>query len=129
MNIPVEQKRKFRQFVKDNKQNLAALCLALGEEWGNTKDCLGIDFFPQPHFVRCSREAIETLNQKVDSKIQEILGILDGYKPNEEIAIIIIDKSQIELIHYNVESYSEELSTDIDSLIRLLETQMQKLIV
>jgi hypothetical protein len=128
MTIP-DQKRKLNQFVRENKESLTALALALQSEWGETKDCLGIDLLPKPHFVRCSREAIETLNQKVDSKIQEILGILDGYKRSEEIAIMAIGRPEIDLIHYKIEGEPLDSPDNLDSLIQLLETRMQELFV
>jgi len=126
MVIP-NQKRLLNQFVQQNKTELSHLALALRKEWGESNDCLGIDLLPRPHFVRCNREAIETLNLKVDSKIQEILGILDGYNPDEEIVIIAIGKSEIELIYYKIENFSEPSGNSIDNLIQLLEARMSEI--
>jgi hypothetical protein len=35
-------------------------------------------------------------------KIQEILGILDNYNHQEEVAIIAINQGQIKLIYYHI---------------------------
>ncbi len=121
------QKRKLNQFVRENKSDLTDLTLSLRKEWGETKDFLGIDLLPRPHFVRCTREALETLNQKVDSKIQEILGILDGYKSNEEIVIIAIGKGEIDLIYYEVDFSKVSSPNNLDELIEILETKMTEI--
>ncbi len=126
------QNEKLEQFVQENKEALAALSWGLKEEWGETKDSLGIDLLPRPHFIRCSREALEKLNQRVESKIQEVLGILDGYQPSQEVAIVAIGKGKIKLIHYRVECPPavslQQLQGDLDSLIQRLEKRMNELI-
>ncbi len=113
------------RFVEENQADLAALAWALKLEWGETKDVLGIDIKPTPHFVRCSREAIETLNRNVGRKIQEILGIIDGYKPEKEVVIIGIGEGQIKLIYFEPDLFPpqcyEKLNPDIDKLIPSLE--------
>jgi len=59
------------QFVQENQQELAGLMWGLLSEWGeDAQETLGIDLKPQPHFVCCSREALEKLNRKVNCKIQ-----------------------------------------------------------
>ncbi len=80
------------EFAKANRPNLAALAWGFRQEWADTDNHLGIDLEPQPHFVSCAKDAVEKLNQRVDSKLQEILGILDGYDPETEVAIIAIAK-------------------------------------
>ncbi|MEA5510030.1 hypothetical protein VB715_09665 [Crocosphaera sp. UHCC 0190] len=118
------------RFVQENSGSLAALSWGLLAEWGDSRDALGIDLQPQPHFVRCSRPAIEELNRKVDRKIQEILGILDGYNPQEEVAILAMSQGQIKLIHYRSEPTPpqcfDEKKQDLDSLIQELETIMSQ---
>jgi hypothetical protein len=116
------------RFVQENQLLLAALVWGLRQEWGENQAILGIDFKPQPHFVCCSRGAIEELNRQVDNKIQEILGILDGYNPEQEIAIISIGSGQIKLIYCQTEPPPPvcfaQLDTDIDSVIQQLEMRM-----
>ena len=116
-------------FVRDYKKQLAALAWGLQQEWGgldNLDTILGIDLKPKPHFVKCSREAIEQLNYKTNGQLQEILGLIDGYKPEEEVLIIAIGDGQIKLIHFQVEPAPpicfQEAEEDIDTLIASLET-------
>ena len=115
-------------FVEDNQRSLAALAWGLLQEWGNDKDTLGIDLQPQPHFVRCSRQAIEELNRKVRRQIQEVLGVLDGYNPREEVVIIVIAKGQIKLINFKPDPFPpicfEKISSTLDELIKNLEGLM-----
>ena len=118
------------EFAKANRPELAALAWGFRQEWADTENHLGIDLEPQPHFVSCPRDAVEKLNQRVDSKLQEILGILDGYYPEIEVAIIAIAKGQIKLIYFQPDPSPSEcfenLGSDLDSLILDLETKLQK---
>lgn len=132
---PDDTKNEWRyqldQFVQENQQSLAALAWGLLQEWGdNSKDALGIDLIPKPHFVCCSRESIEKFNRKVNNQIQEILGVLDGYKPEEEVVIIVIGEGQIKLINFKPEPSPpvcfEQTKMDIDKLIILLEKLMSE---
>lgn len=116
------------KFVQENQQELAALAWGLWQEWGaDTQDVLGIDLKPQPHFVCCPRTAIEELNQSVDRKIQEILGIIDGYNPEEEVVLIGLGEG-IKLICFQPKlppsKCFEKLAQDIDNLIKSLEAKM-----
>ena len=52
-------------FVQDYQPQLTALAWGLQEEWGNDGSILGIDLKPQPHFVPCSPELLQTLNRRV----------------------------------------------------------------
>jgi len=117
-------------FVKANRLSLAALAWGFRQEWADTENHLGLDLEPQPHFVSCPRDAIEKLNQRVDSKLQEILGILDGYNPETEVAIMAIAKGQIKLIYFQPDPSPSECfvnaGSDLDSLILDLETKLQK---
>jgi hypothetical protein len=118
------------EFTKANRHQLAALAWGFHQEWTDMENHLGIDLEPQPHFVSCPRDAVEKLNQRVDSKLQEILGILDGYDPETEVAIMAIAKGQIKLIYFQPDPSPSEcfenLGSDLDSLILELETKLQK---
>jgi hypothetical protein len=117
------------QFVEENQQELAGLMWGLLSEWGeDSQETLGIDLKPQPHFICCSREALEKLNRKVNHKIQEMIGIIDRYNPREEVAIIAIGDGQVKLIYFQPESSPPEcfdrLEIDLDTLIQQLEAKM-----
>jgi hypothetical protein len=119
-------------FVKEHQQQIAAINWGLLQEWGDTKDTLGIDLKPTPHFVACSRSAIEKLNNNVNSYIQEILGLLDNYQPEIEVYIIAIGEGQIYLISFQPqptppECFSQNL-TDLDREIATLEEKIKKYI-
>jgi len=118
------------EFAKANRSQLAALAWGFRQEWADTGNHLGIDLEPQPHFVSCPRDAVEKLNQRVDSKLQEILGILDGYDPETEVAIMAIAKGQIKLIYFQPDPSPSEcfgnLGSDLDFLILDLETKLQE---
>lgn len=120
------------QFVKANRPQLAALAWGFRQEWADTDNYLGIDLEPKPHFVSCAKDAIAKLNQQVDEKLQEILGILDHYNPETEVVIIAIAKGQIKLIYFQSDlppsEYFTNLGADLDLLITELETQMQSIV-
>ncbi|MGK7947851.1 MAG: hypothetical protein AB4368_03335 [Xenococcaceae cyanobacterium] len=115
-------------FARDSQQELAALAWGLQQEWDDKDHILGIDLQPTPHFVKCSREAIEKLNHNTNRQLQEILGLIDGYKPEEEVLIIAIGIGQIKLIHFQVEPKPsvcfQEAKADIDELITSLEASL-----
>ena len=58
------------------------------------------------------------------------MGILDGYDPEIEVAIMAIAKGQIKLIYFQPDPSPSEcfenLGSDLDSLILDLETKLQK---
>lgn len=118
------------QFVKANQSHLAALAWGFRQEWADTDNSLGIDLKPQPHFISCSRDALEKLNQQVDNQLQEILGILDGHNPETEVVIIAIGEGQVKLIHFEANPSPPEcfnqLGADLDGLIATLETELQQ---
>ena len=123
-------KYQLDRFVKENEQELAALAWGLLQEWGESRnDTLGIDLKPKPHFVACSRESIEDLNKKVNNRLQEILGVLDNYKKDEEVVMIGIGDGQIQLINFKPvlppSRCFTELNQNIDSLIQLLEERLE----
>jgi hypothetical protein len=122
-------KRQLNQFAQDNKQELAALTWGLFLERGESKDTLGIDLQPTPHFVYCPRNAIEELNSKLQNQIQEILGIVDSHKPEKEVLIIGIGNDQIKLIQFEPEppplACFEQVGKDVDALLDLLEQRLK----
>jgi hypothetical protein len=119
------------QFVSENQRELAALAWGLRLEWGESQDTLGIDCQPQPHFVACSRESVETLNRKVNNQLREVLGILDGYNPEKEVVILGIGKGQIKLINFQPNPSPPlcfaEIQAEIDVLITQLETRLNQM--
>ncbi|MBE9169691.1 hypothetical protein IQ238_19910 [Pleurocapsales cyanobacterium LEGE 06147] len=116
------------RFVRENEKQLAALAWGLQQEWGDLDNTLGIDLKPKPHFVACSREAIEELNRNTNGQIQEILGLIDGYKLEQEVSIVVIGDGQIKLIHFQPEpsppACFQEVTEDIDTLISILEERL-----
>ncbi len=128
-NLENQWRYQLDRFVNENKQDLAALAWGLKNEWEDEKDVLGVDLEPEPHFIRCSRQSLEELNNNVEGKIQEILGICDNYNYHEEVAMIAINKGQIKLIYYQCEPFPsvcfEEKQSSLDSLIEQLESTMK----
>ncbi len=122
-------RRKLDKFVKANQQELAALAWGLFLERGaETDEILGIDIAETPRFVYCKKEAVEDLNRKVKSHIQEILGVLNAHKPEKEVAIVAIGEGQIKLILFEPKPEPpvcfEEAAADVDTLLARLEQQM-----
>jgi hypothetical protein len=117
------------RFVEDHQEELAGLMWGLLQEWGiESQETLGIDLQPQPHFICCSRKALEKLNRQVDRKIQEIIGIVDKYNPSEEVVIVAIASGQVKLIFFQPEisppDCFDRLDGDLDTLIQQLEQEM-----
>jgi hypothetical protein len=131
---PLGKEGKWRvqlnQFVQANQQELAALSWGLYLEKGKSDDTLGIDLEPSPHFVFCPKSAIETLNSNVDNHIQEILGFIDGYKPEKEVLIIGIGSGQIKLIQFEPQPAPsdcfESFAADVDTLLERLEQRLSE---
>jgi hypothetical protein len=90
-------------FVRENQQELAGLFWGLLQEWGDSSDILGIDLKPKPHFVACPKQNIKELDRKVGGYLQEVLGVLENYKPEVEVVIIAIGEGQIKLIYFEPE--------------------------
>ncbi len=135
-NRPEIAEQKWRSqldhFVQDNEQQLAALAWGLQQEWGESKDILGIDLQPTPHFVACSQESLEELNQNTRGQLQEILGIIDGYDQETEVVIIGIGEGQMKLINFQPKITPPNCfatnDDDIDQLIAALEAALAKYI-
>ena len=121
-------RRQLNQFVKANQQELAALSWGVWLENGDTKDTLAIDLQPTPHFVYCHREAIETLNNKLENKLQEILGVIDAHKPEKEVLMLGISSGQLKLILFEPEPEPpicfEQVAADINTLVERLEQRL-----
>ena len=121
---------KLDKFVRDNQTELAALAWGLNLEKGETDETIGIDLKGKPKFVYCSKTAIEILNRNVDGKIQEILGLIDGYKPELEVLMIGIGDSQIKLVYFQPEisppNSFEQLGQNVDALLETLETRLNQ---
>jgi hypothetical protein len=97
---------------------------------GRSRNTLGIDLKPKPHFVACSRESIEELNLNTKGQIQEILGLIDGYKLEQEVSIVVIGDGQLKLLYFQPKltppTCFEEVAEDIDTLISILETSLRE---
>ena len=135
-NLPNQNKNNWQhqldKFVKSHHKELAALAWGLHLEKGETDETIGIDLKGTPKFVYCSKAAIETLNRNVDGKIQEILGLIDGYKPELEVLMIAIGDGQIKLIYFQPEisppNCFEQLGQNFDALLEILEIRMSECI-
>ncbi|MEY3332031.1 MAG: hypothetical protein ACLBM1_02450 [Cuspidothrix sp.] len=129
---PETEENKWRgqldRFVKDNQPELAALFWGLWLENGNSQGTIGINLLPQPHFVYCPQTEIEKLNERVENRLQELLGIIDNNKPETEVLMIGIGKGEIKLIQFapklSPETYFHELGKNIDELMDLLEQRL-----
>jgi hypothetical protein len=119
-------------FVDDYQVELAALAWGLKQEWSEDGDVLGIDLQPTPHFVACSQDSLNKLNRNTRGRLQEILGIVDGYDSALEVVIIGIGEGQIKLINFQPEISPADCFAgtdgDIDRLISTLETALAEYI-
>ena len=120
--------RQLDGFVEMNQKELAALAWGLHLQWGEQADTLGIDLKPTPHFVACPKSAIEQLNKNVKNRLQEILGIVDGYQPEKEVLMIGIGSDHVKLIYFESEPSPpdcfEQVGKDVDTLLKQLEEAM-----
>lgn len=123
-------KSKLDCFSHDYRVELAALVWGfLQQQEEGSEKILGIDIKPEPHFVSCDRAALEDLNRRVNHHLQEILGILDGTKPDREVSVIGIGEGQIMLLHFEPEPSPpqcfEQVGKDLNTLFDELEQQLQ----
>jgi hypothetical protein len=120
--------KQLDEWVADHKKKLAALAWIFAQEKADSEEFLGIDLQPQPHFVSCSKAAIETLNQNTDNRLREVLGILDGYQPQEEVLIIGMSCDRVKLLFFTPEPTPpecyEQVGKDFNTLLDELEPQM-----
>ncbi|MHC5936653.1 beta-carboxysome assembly chaperone CcmS [Nostoc sp.] len=122
-------RRQLDKFVKANQQELAALFWGLWLANGDSQGTVGIDLQPTPHFVYCPKEQIDKLNNQVDNRLQEILGIVENHQPDVEVVMIGIGKGEIKLIQFAPEPAPpicfEEVGKDVDGLLDVLEERMR----
>ncbi|MEC4984781.1 MAG: hypothetical protein SAJ37_14515 [Oscillatoria sp. PMC 1068.18] len=118
------------KFVKSHHRELAALAWGLSQEQGENKDTLGIDIKPTPHFIYCPKNAIETLNQNAENRLQEILGLVENHQPEIEVLMIGIGDGEIKLIYFQPKTPPpqcfQELGQDTDTLLINLEEEMEQ---
>lgn len=123
-------KRQLDRFAQEHQHELAALSWGLFLEAGESRETLGIDLQPSPHFVYCPKSAIEELNRRVQSQIQEILGIVEAHQPEQEVLIIGIGADQIKLIQFEPEppppACFEQVGKDVDTLLKQLEERLSQ---
>ncbi|WP_017655581.1 beta-carboxysome assembly chaperone CcmS [Fortiea contorta] len=123
-------RRQLDRFVKKNQQELAALYWGLWLENGKEQGAIGIDLQPTPHFVYCPQEQIEKLNNQVENRLQEILGIIENHQPEVEVVMIGIGKGEIKLIQFAPEPSPpvcfEQVGQAVDGLLELLEGRMRE---
>jgi len=123
-----EWREQLADFAQANQQELAALAWGLWQEWGESDETLGIDLDPTPHFVCCPKQAIATLNQNVNHKLKEVLGIVDHHNPETEVLLIGLAKGQIKLIQFQVEPPPpvcfQQMGVDVDTLLSRLEQRL-----
>jgi hypothetical protein len=127
-NAENKWRREIDRFVKANQTELAALVWGLQQEWGDRKDTLGIDLQPSPHFICCSHEAVEKLNENLDDRLQEVLGILDGYQQAKEVVVLVVGNGQIKLVQFTPDppppDCFEQVGATVDELLDRLESRL-----
>jgi len=132
--LPDDQKNPWRyrldQFTKEEQTGLAALAWAFHQQWPDKEQYLGLDLHPQPHFISCDPTAIAKLNDQVNGRIQEMVGILNGYDPNTEVAIFVVGPAQFKLLFFQPEPNPaqcfEASGLTITQLQEQLETVLQE---
>lgn len=116
------------QFVKEEQVTLAALAWAFYQQWPAKEQYLGLDLHPQPHFISCDPLAIAKLNDRVNGRIQEMVGILNGYDPHTEVTIFVIGPTQFKLLFFQPTPDPAECFEDLGlGLEELKEKLEQKL--
>lgn len=123
-------KARIDQFTQTNRTQVAALAWGFAQAAQDEADTLGIDLKPTPHFVTCSRETLDRLNENVGFTLQELLGIRDHYDPATEVFILVIGEGQLKLIYFvpelappdcyaqcnlSVEALQEQLAQDLQT--------------
>jgi hypothetical protein len=123
-------RRQLDKFVKENQQELAALFWGLWLENGKNQGTIGIDLQPTPHFVYCPQAAIEKLNDKVENRLQEILGIIENNQPEIEVVMIGIGQGEIKLVQFAPEPTPpdcfQQIGQNVDELLVVLEKRMSE---
>jgi hypothetical protein len=133
-SVPDDRQHPWRyqldQFVKEEQISLAALAWAFSQQWPGKAQYLGLDLQPQPHFISCDPTAIAKVNDQVDGRIQEMVGILNGYDPETEVAIFVIGPGQFKLLLFQPEPSPsqcwQQLSLDMEMITEQLEAALAK---
>ncbi|WP_414576197.1 hypothetical protein [Anabaena sp. CCY 9402-a] len=136
-NQPESGDNKWRsqldRFVKEHQQELAALAWGLWLENGDKQGTIGIDLQPTPHFVYCPQEAVEKLNNNVENRLQELIGIIEHHQPEVEVLMIGIGKGEVKLIQFAPEPAPqvcfEQVGKNVAGLLDLLEQRMTEAII
>ncbi|MEA5468807.1 hypothetical protein [Spirulina sp. 06S082] len=114
------------RFTDEYQHQLAALSWGLHLQNPESQETLGLDLQPSPHFVFCSREALEILNRNTDNQLQEAIGLIDAHKPETEVLIIAIGAGQIKLLYFEPDvpppTCFERSQETTEALIQQLET-------
>ncbi|MGB3532749.1 MAG: hypothetical protein WBA13_04435 [Microcoleaceae cyanobacterium] len=122
--------QKLDEFVVENKELFAALAWSFSQERADSGEFLGIELQPIPRFVACSQEALEIFNQNADNRLREMLGILDGYKPEEEVLFIAIESDRVRLVFFTPEptppQHFAQIGKDLYTLLDELEDKLVK---
>ncbi|MEY2977803.1 MAG: hypothetical protein RLZZ435_1942 [Cyanobacteriota bacterium] len=117
------------QFAQDQQRVLAALAYGFHQQWPDKSQYLGLDLQPTPHFICCDPTVIARLNEQVNHRIQELVGILNGYDPATEVAIFVIGPAQFKLLFFqpepNPETCFQQLGLAINVLSQQLETALK----
>ncbi|MGF1492148.1 MAG: hypothetical protein ACFBSC_06800 [Microcoleaceae cyanobacterium] len=116
------------QFVESNKTLLAALSWGLYQERIDSDMIVGIDLKSTPRLVTCSQTALEKLNQGVNNKLQEILGLIENFDPTQEVLMICIADTSVKLVYFEPDpapsACFEQMGQTIDALLEQLENQI-----
>ncbi len=108
---------------------MAALAWGVFQQFPDEKPYLGIDLQPTPHFISCDPTAIAQFNDKIDHRLNELVGILAGHDPTTEVAIFVITPAQFKLIFFqpkkSPEACFQALGLTLETLQTELETALQ----
>ena len=127
--------KKLDQFSKTHQQPLAALAWAFRQQFLADADNspvphLGIDLEPTPHFISCEPAIIAQFNEKIDRRLNELVGILEGSDPETEVAIFVVTPAQFKLIFFQPEMSPSDcfqaLNLSLETLQHQLEMALQQ---
>jgi hypothetical protein len=126
-------KQRLDEFSRSHQDELAALSWGLWLENGKQMGAIGIDIKPTPHFVYCSEAALQRLNESVDDRLQELLGIVANYQAEKEVAIVAIGLDQVKLVHFAPKTpppaCHEKLGRSPTELMDSLEAAMAEILL
>ncbi|MGB3692415.1 MAG: hypothetical protein WA865_09780 [Spirulinaceae cyanobacterium] len=118
--------RQLDQFVRDHRQELAALVWGMSQQPEGENKTVGIDCQQVPRFVYCPRDAVEKLNFNVNEHLQEILGVIDGHNSAEEVLMIGIGDGEIKLINFKPEPSPPECFEEVGEKIGILLDKLEQ---